>query len=121
MSEVSVEPPEGPGVLSSLASSAFWSSLLTRSFWEDGCLGRSLVTGAVVGSLASVHRYRSLKPIPGSKVNPAFRVLDWSLMGFMLGAGVNYYPCRKLRDELRRQRAEEHSKQLVKMFKNGDI
>lgn len=118
---LSVEPPKGPTVISSLTSREFWSSLGTLSFWEDGCLGKSLITGTVVAALASVHRYRNVKNLPPSKVHMAFRIADWGLMGFMLGAGVNYYPCRMRRDELRKERAEQQSKQLVKMFKNGEI
>ena len=51
-----------------------------------------MVTGALVGTIAGIHRYRNVKSV--------YRALDRTALGFMFGLVIPYVSCRYQENEL---------------------
>jgi len=76
-------------------SKRFWESLAQLNFWEQGCLGRSMAAGAIVGTLAGFHRYRT--------VRVASKSVERGALGFLFGLSINYFSCRQIMEEVARR------------------
>jgi len=79
----------------SLESKGFWEQAGRVEFWEQGCLGRSISAGGIVGLLAGLHRFRNVRSFP--------LALERTALGFLFGSSINYFGCRQVFEEAIRQ------------------
>lgn len=90
-------------VFSTLSSDSFWSQAKTLEFWEQGCLGRSMAIGSIVGLAAGAHRYRSARSL--------LKSMDRALLGVLFGTSLSYMQCRQTMLRIQETLSGDASKQ----------